>query len=349
MLTAIRQACLAALALATCAVASAASASYEVAARWPLGGDGGWDYLEMQSAAHLLYVSRATHVIVVDTARGAIVGDIGDTPGVHGIALAPELNRGFISAGKANQVKVFDLATRAVLASIDVGSNPDAILYEPKTRQVLSFNGASGSVSVIDAARELVVATVPLGGKPEFARAGRDASVFVNIEDRNQLVAFDAAKRAVLATWSLPGCEAPTGLALDIEHHRSFSVCSNAVMTILDTRSGRALASLPIGRGVDGAVFDPASQNAFSANGEGSITVVHEADPEHFTVVQTLASARGARTVALDAKTHILYLPSAEFGEPPPAAPPGAHPRPPILPGTFFLLSVKAAGPAPAR
>jgi YVTN family beta-propeller protein len=320
----------------------AAAAPYEVAGKWPLGGDGGWDYLYADSGEHLLYVSRADHVIVVDTANGKIVGDIGDTPGVHGIAIADDdLQRGFISAGKADEVKVFDLRTRKTFAHIAVGPNPDAILYEPATRQVLAFNGRGDSVSVIDAPQGKVVATVALGGKPEFARAGLGAKVFVNIEDKNELVAFDARTRSVSARWSLPQCEQPTGLALDAAHHRSFSVCSNAVMTILDTETGRLVAALPIGKGVDGADFDPATEDVFSANGEGTITVVHESDPEHFAVTQTLDTARGARTVALDRKTHRLYLPSAAFGEAPPPNSPDAHPRPPILPGTFFVLTVQ--------
>jgi YVTN family beta-propeller protein len=320
---------------------AAAAASYEVAGKWPLGGDGGWDYLYADSAEHLLYVSRANHVIVVDTANGKIAGDLGDTPGVHGIAIADDdLHRGFISAGKADEVKVFDRRTRKTLASIAVGSNPDAILYEPATRQVLAFNGGGDSVSVIDASRGKVVATVALGGKPEFARVGLGAQVLVNIEDKNELVAFDARTRSVSARWSLPQCEGPTGLALDAAHRRSFSVCSNSVMTILDTKTGRLVAALPIGKGVDGADYDPATQDVFSANGEGTLTVVHESDPEHFAVTQTLDTARGARTVALDRKTHRLYLPSAEFGETPPASP-GAHSRPPILPGTFFVLTVQ--------
>jgi DNA-binding beta-propeller fold protein YncE len=338
-----------AAALVSCAAASAAPVPYQVGAKWLLGGDGGWDDLYADSASHLLYVSRATHVIVVDTETGKIVADIADAPGVHGIAIAADLKRGFISAGRADQVKVFDLATRAPLASIAVGSNPDAIVYEPATKKVLAFNGRSADVSVIDAGRAQVLATLALDGKPEFARADGRGKVFVNLEDKNQLAVLDAGNQTILGRWHLPRCDGPSGLALDAAHHRSFSACSNAVMTILDTETGRAVTTLPIGKGVDGAAFDPVTGDAFASNGEGSVTVIHETDPEHFVVAQTLLTARGARTVALDAERHTLYLPSAEFGEAPPANAPGAHPRPPILPGTFFLLSVRPVDRAVAH
>ncbi len=317
----------------------AGAATYEVAGKWPLGGDGGWDYPSVDPTTHQLFLSRATHVIVVDTSAGKTAGDIGDTPGVHGIALAPDLNRGYISAGKADEVKVFDLRTRATIASVSVGSNPDAILYDSATRQVFAFNGRSGNVSVIDATAYRVVETIALAGKPEFARADGHGMVFVNIEDKNELTAIDARKRSVAAVWVLPKCDGPTGLALDAAHARSFSVCSNAVMTILDTDTGRTVATLPIGKGVDGAEFDAAAQDAFSANGEGTLTVVHESDPEHFAVSQTLPTAKGARTIALDAVTHALYLPSADLGEARPSAS-DPHARPPILPNSFFVLAI---------
>jgi YVTN family beta-propeller protein len=328
--------CIACLAAAT---SFAGAASYQVAQRFPLGGDGGWDYLSVDSPQHLLYLSRATHVAILDTQTGKIVGDIGDVPGVHGIAIAADVGRGYISAGKADQVKVFDLNTWKIIAGIAVGSKPDAILYDQGTRQIFAFNGHSDNVSVIDASTDRVVDTVALGGAPEFARADGEGNIFVNIEDRNELVQLSAKSRKVMARWSLPGCDGPTGLALDAGHHRSFSVCANAVMTILNTATGKAVATLPIGKGVDGADFDSGSQNAFSANGEGTLTIVHESDPDHFAVIQTLSTAQGARTVALDPSTHELFLPTANFG----AAKPtliDAHPKPPILPGSFFVLAV---------
>jgi YVTN family beta-propeller protein len=323
-----------------CAIASGAhAADYSVAEKWALGGDGGWDYPSVDPGAHLLYLSRATHVAVVDTTTGKIAGDIADTPGVHGIALAPDIGRGFISAGKANQVKVFDLRTRGLVASIAVGSKPDAILYDPHSRRVVAFNGHSDSASVIDSATNKVVATIALGGGPEFARSDGAGHVYVNLEDKNELAAIDMESLTVTARWALPGCDGPSGLALDLAHHLSFSVCSNAKMAILDTQSGKGIATLPIGNGVDGAEFDPDSQNAFSSNGDGTVTVVHESDPEHFAVIQTLITAKGARTIALDPNSHRLYLPTASFG-PMSSAAADEHPKPPILPNTFVVLVV---------
>ncbi len=330
------------------AAAAAQPVRYSVAEKWALPGDGGWDYPSVDPAAHLLYLSRATHVAIVDVASGKIVGDITDTPGVHGIALAADLGRGFISAGVTNRVKVFDLRTREAIESIAVGAKPDAILYDPYTHRVVAFNGRGDSASVIDTATNTVVNTIALGGQPEFAVSDAAGHVYVNLEDKNELAVIDMAALKVTAHWALPGCDSPTGLALDVAHQRSFSVCSNAAMTILDTRNGRAIATLPIGHGVDGAQFDPDSQNAFSSNGEGTLTVVHESDPQHFAVTQTLATAKGARTIALDPATHRLYLPTASFG--PVAQGSGdAHPRPPVLPGSFVVLVVAPAVAPAAR
>jgi YVTN family beta-propeller protein len=319
-----------------------AAPSYRVAARFPIAGDGKWDYPTLDSTTERLYLSRGTHVVIVDTGTGRIAGDIADTPGVHGIALAPELGRGFISVGKSNQVKVFDLRTLVVIATVEVGAKPDAIVYEPQTRQVFAFNGHSSNASVIDAATNKVIATIPLGGAPEFARADGAGNVYVNIESTNELAALDAKRQKVTARWPLSGCNEPSGLALDSAHRRSFSVCANSKMSILDLNTGRSVATVPIGAGVDGAEFDAASQNAFSANGEGTLTVVHEDDPEHFTVAQTLATARGARTIALDASRHKLYLPTARFET---MASEAGEPKGPVAPGSFFVLVVDEQSP----
>jgi YVTN family beta-propeller protein len=332
-------ACIAAL---VASAADAGAASYRVAKTFPIGGDGKWDYPSVDTAAQRLYLSRGTHVVIVDTQTGRVAGDIADTPGVHGIALAPELGRGYISLGKSDRVKIFDLKTLDVIATVEAGAKPDAILYEPQTRQVFAFNGHSSNATVIDAATNKVVATIALGGGPEFARADGAGNVYVNIESTNELVALDAKGRKVTARWPLPGCDGPTGLALDPTHHRSFSACANKKMSILDLNTGRSVATVPIGAFVDGAEFDADSQNAFSANGDGTLTVVHEADPEHFTVAQTLATPPGARTIALDANRHTLYLPTARFEQA--ASSKAAEPKDP-LPGSFFVLVVDAETP----
>jgi len=313
---------------------------YSVADRFALGGEGGWDYPSVDPATHLLYLSRADHVAVVDTATGKEIADIPDTPGVHGIALAPALNRGYISCGKADFVKVFDLKTRAVLAEIKTEAGPDAILYEPATQRVFAFNGHGHSATVIDAKNNAVVATIPLGGKPEFAHTDGRGHVIVNIEDTAELVALDAMTATLKSRWPLPGCEEPSGLGFDVAHHRSFSTCGNQVLAIIDTDSGKPVASVPIGKGVDGAEFDPASQTLFSANGEGTLTVVRELKPDVYTVQQTLETQRGARTIALDSATHKLYLPTADFGPMPAPTADNPHPRPPVVGGSFVVLVV---------
>ncbi len=321
-------------------VAHADAEHYKVTQRLPLPGDGGWDYPSVDPSTHLLYLSRADHVAVVDTASGKLVADIADTPGVHGIALAPELNRGYISCGKADLVKVFDLKTRAVLATVATGAGPDAILYEPATQRVFAFNGHGHSATVIDAKTNAVVATIPLGGKPEFARADDSGQVFVNIEDTAELAVLDAKTATLKSRWPLPHCEEPSGLALDAAHRRSFSTCGNQVLAVTDVDSGKPVASVPIGKGVDGAEFDPATRNVYSANGEGTLTVVHEQAPDSYQVSQTLSTQRGARTIALDGASHRLYLPTAEFGPTPPPSADQPHARPPVLSGTFVVLVV---------
>jgi YVTN family beta-propeller protein len=326
--------------LALSLYARAGDASYRVKDRLAVGGDGGWDYLSVDPNTHLLYLSRASHVTVVDTGSGKIIGEIPETAGVHGIALAPELNRGFISCGKSNVVKVFDLRTRAVLANVSTGDGPDAILYDPSTRRVFAFNGRGKSATVIDANTNAVVATIPLAGKPEYARADGRGNVFVNIEDSAELAKIDAHGAVLQARWHMPRCEEPTGLALDAAHHRSFSTCGNQIMAVTNLDSGQSVASVPIGKGVDGGEFDPVTQNVFSANGEGTVTVVHEVAADQYTVQQTLSTQRGARTVALDTATHRLYLPTADLSPLPPATDENPHPRPTPIPGTFVVLVV---------
>jgi hypothetical protein len=316
----------------------AAEGLYRVADRFALGGVGGWDYLTVDPASHLLYVSRADHVAVVDTVSGHSVGEIPDTPGVHGIALAPELHRGFISCGQANVVKVFDLQSRAVLATVQTGDGPDAILYEPTTQRVFAFNGRGHSATVIDAKTNRMVATIPLAGKPEFARADGRANVYVNIEDTAELARIDAKSATLGARWLLPHCEEPTGLAIDAEHRRGLSTCSNQTLAVTDLDSGRSIGIVPIGKGVDGGEFDIGTQTLFSANGEGTLTIVREVTPDRFTVLQTLETQRGARTIALDPSTHRLYLPTAQFNA---TAPTTAEKQRPVpVPGTFVMLVI---------
>jgi YVTN family beta-propeller protein len=324
------------------AAAQAAPAGFHVARSIAIGGEGGWDYLTVDSAAHRLYVSHATRVHVVDTEKGAVVGEIPDTQGVHGIALAPELGRGFVSNGRANSVTVFDLKTLVVIATVTTtGENPDAICFDPATRRVFTFNARSANTTAIDAVTNEVVGTLTLPGKPEFAVSDGRGKMFVNIEDKSLIVAFDPKALAITGQWPIAPCEEPSGLALDRERRRLFAVGGNQLMAVVDAESGKLVATVPIGSGVDGVAFDPSTGLVFSSNGEGTLTVIHENSPEKYTIVATVPTKRGARTIALDATTHRIYLPTAQFGPPPSPTVERPHPRPSIVPGTFEILVVE--------
>jgi YVTN family beta-propeller protein len=304
-----------------------------------IGGEGGWDILTIDSAANRLYLSHATKVVVVDLEKNTIAGEIEDTPGVHGFLPLPELNRGFSSNGKENKASVVDLKTLRTISKIDTGESPDALVYDSKRGEVYIFNHRGNSVTVIDAKTARVVATIPLGGSPEFAAVDSTADrVYCNIEDKSEVVAIDTAKHEVGARWPLAPGEEPSGIALDAAHHRLFSTCHNKMMTMLDTQSGKVVATAPIGTGVDGGAFDDATQLVFASCGEGVTTIAKEESPEKLSVVQSLKTERGARTMALDPKTHRIYLPTAQF-QPPPSPSPGASPaRPTIVPNTLKLL-----------
>ena len=312
---------------------------YHVARTIAIGGEGPWDYLTYDAPRHRLFLSHATQVEVVDAESGTVTGRIPGTPGVHGIALARELGRGFVSGGRDSSVTIFDLRTLAVTGRVRVpGRNPDAILYDSTSRRVFTFNGGSADATALDAVTGRVVGTIALEGKPEFAVADGRGGVLVNIEDRGEIVRLDAAALAVRARWPLAGCEEPTGLALDRRHARLFSTCGNGRMVVVDARAGHVVASLPIGAGVDGSAFDPATGLAFASNGEGTITVVHEESPDSFRVLGSVPTRRGARTMTLDPLTHRLYTVTAAFGPPPAPTAEQPHPRPSIVPGSFTLL-----------
>jgi len=321
------------------AISQSAAPAYHVARTIRLGGEGGWDDLVADPIGHRLYISRSSHVMVIDTKRDSVIGDIANTSGVHSIAIARGLNRGFTSNGRDSSVTVFDLTTLAPITVIHgTGRNPDAIVYDSASNRVLAFNGGSASATVIDATNATIVGTIDLGGKPEFARADPGGRVFVNLEDKNEIVELDARDLKVLARWPLAPCEGPTGLASDPPHSRLFSVCGNGVMAIVDTKSGRVVQTVPTGTGTDGAGFDPATGLAFSSNGGGNLTIVHEDSPDTFSVVGNLPTQRGARTMTIDPATGRIYLVTAEFGPLPAPTPDRPRPRPPVIPGSFTLL-----------
>ncbi len=314
---------------------------YKVVKKATLGGEGFWDYLTVDPAARRVYISRGTHVMVIDADSLKLVGDIPDTPGVHGIALAPEFGRGFISDGQANRVTIFDPKTLAKIGEASVGTAPDAIIYDPASKRVFTFNARSHDTTAVDAKSGQVAGTLALGGKPEFAQPDGTGNMFVNIEDTSELVKFDAKKLTVLNRWKLAPCEEPTGLAFDKDHERLFSVCGNKLMVVVDSASGKIMTTVPIGGGVDGVMFDPAQRLAFASCGQsGTLVIVREDSPTKFAKVGEVETAARARTLAFDPKTHDIYTVTAQVGAP---ETPGGRPR--MVPGSFEILVI-SQGPS---
>jgi DNA-binding beta-propeller fold protein YncE len=322
----------------TSGAAAQGASGYHVSKTLAVGGDEGWDYVAVDSALRHVYVSHGTHVVVLDADSGAAVGDIPDTQGVHGIAIASDLGRGFTSNGRANTVTIFDLKTFKSLGTVKVGTNPDAIVYDGVTKRVFTLNGRSADTTAVNAADGSVAGTLALGGKPEFAVADGKGSIFVNIEDKSELVEFDAQKVTVTHRWPLKPCEEPSGLAMDLKSRRLFAGCGNKMMAVIDANTGRIVATPAIGDGVDANAFDPATGYAFASNGEGTLTVVHEDSPDKYTVVESVATKRSARTMGLDLKTHNIFLPAAEFDAPAPGERRGK-----MKPGSFVVLVVSSA------
>jgi DNA-binding beta-propeller fold protein YncE len=299
-------------------VSAMAATGYKIVKEIKIGGEGGWDYLTMDSAARRLYVSHNTKVVVVDVDAAKVVGEITDTQGVHGIAIAPELNKGFTSNGRANTVTVFDLKTlKPIGQPVKTGDNPDGIRYDPVTSRVLTFNGRSKNATVIDAKTGNVVATIDLKGKPEFPVADGKGKIYDNLEDTNEIVEIDTAKAAVTKRISIKPCDGPSGLAMDTKNRRLFAVCSNRMMMVVDPDAGKVLASPAIGASSDGVAFDPGTGFAISSNGDGTLTIVQESGGK-YNVVENIGTEKGARTIAIDEKTHNIYLPVSKTAPPQP-------------------------------
>lgn len=307
---------------------------YKLITEIKIGGEGGWDYLNIDSAAHRLYVSHATKAVVVDTEKNTVIGEIADTPGIHGaIGVAP--GRVFTSNGRGNNASIVDAKTLQTLSKVETEGNPDYIMFEPKRKEVYTMNGRGASASVIDVGTGKVTATIPLGGKPEAAQpdvaAGR---VYVNIEDKNNIAVIDIATHNVVANWPIAPGEEATGLAIDLKNHRLFIGASNKLMLMMDSTNGKIVAQVPVGPGVDSTWFDPSNGYAFSsAGGDGTVTIAHEDSPTRLTVVQTLQTAPGARTMALDPATHRIYVARASYGPPAEGRGRGA-----IVPGSMTVL-----------
>lgn len=321
--------------------AASAAQNYHVADQWNIGGQGGWDYLLSDDAAHRLYITHNSRVEVVDSTTGKPVGAITGLKSTHGVALNPDGKTGYISDGAGNAIVVFNRADFSIQAMVPAGTNPDGITFEPATKTVWAFNGRSNNVSVLDTASNKIVDTTPLPGKPEFPQADGQGSVFVNIEDKNEIVKLDAASRKAVATWPLPGCESPSGMSIDVVKHRLFSVCDGGKMAVVDYDAGKVLGLAAIGDSPDAAAFDPKHGLAFSSNGgDGTLTIVDTGKPG-FPVLQTVKTENGARTMALDASTGRVYLATAAFGPPPAASEAMPHPRRSVVPNTFKIIVVE--------
>ena len=311
------------------------SSGYHVIKTVSVPGDEGWDYVYVDSDARRVYISHASHVVVMNADTYAIEGDIPDTPGVHGIAVAPELGRGFISAGRANAAVIFDLKTLKTLTTVKTGANPDAIIYDAASKRVFTFNGRGKDATVISAADGSVAGSIPLNDKPEFAVADGKGAIFVNAEETSNLIALDSQNLKETHRWPLAPCKSPSGLAGDLKTRRLLAVCDDKVSAVVDADSGKVVATPPICDGPDAAAFDPSSNYFFASCGDGHLTIIHEDSADKFTVVENVTTKKSARTMGLDLKTHNIFLPVAEFDPPAPGERRGK-----IKPGTFAILVV---------
>jgi len=330
-----------ALTLALPLPAHAADApKYHILRHMALGGDGGWDYLTFDPVGHRLFIARSTRVMVVDVAAGQLTAEVVNTPGVHGIALVPDAGQGYASNGRENTVTVFDLKDLHETARIKVGDGPDAIVYDPFSKRVFTFNAKSKDTTAIDVATGKVAGTIPLGGKPEFSVSDGKGRMYVNNEDKSEIVEFDPQALKETQRWKLTGCESPSGLAMDRKNRRLFAGCDNKKMAVMNADTGALITTLPIGDGVDANAFDPGTMLAFSSNGEGNLTVVKEESPDKFSVAETVVTEKGARTMALDLETHKVYVVTAKFGPAPAPTAEAPHPRPSILPNSFEVIEI---------
>jgi hypothetical protein len=338
----------AAILIAGAAFATTPSPTYHLLHRFTLGGEGFWDYLSLDAAGHRLFIARQDRIMVVDPDSGKLLAEIPGLQRAHGVAFDERTGRGFATSGSDAMVTVFDLKSLAVLGKTPVDADDDAIAFDPASGHVFTFNGDAHSASVLDGATGKRLATVPLGAKPEFGVSAGDGKLYVNLESSSQVAEIDSRTNQVTRTWALAPCESPTGMAIDTAHHRLFSGCRNSLLAVSDTISGKVVASVPIGEGVDATRFDPGTGLAFASCGDGTLTMAHQDSPDHYSVVQNIETMPGARTMELDPQSHVVYTVSAKFGAPPAAEASGRHRRPPMIPGTFELLAFGSQTPVPA-
>jgi DNA-binding beta-propeller fold protein YncE len=319
--------------------------AYIVTHTYTVGGDGGWDYVVPDAPNHRLFIGRSNRVMVVDMNDGHLIAEITGIDGAHGTALAAGTRHGFATSGEDSSVVMFDTKTYKTLARIPAADDADAIIYDPASKRIFTFNGDANSSTVIDPRKGSLITNLPLGGKPEYGQSARDGMIYVNITDSSQIAEIDAKNLRVTRRWSTAPCKNPVAMAIDTRHQRLFSGCRSGVMAISDYKNGRVVTTLPIGRGVDGAGYDPVTRDAYASNVDGTLTVIHQDTPDTYHVVENVETAQGGRNMGLDPASHRIYVVSAKFG-PVPAESTATNPRrrPPILPGTFMVLVVEPVG-----
>jgi len=326
-------------------LAAQSSQSYEITHTYTVGGDGGWDYVVPDAPNHRVFIGRQNRVMVVDMNSGRLIAEVTGINGAHGTAVAPATGHGFATSGNDSSIVMFDLKTYKTLARIRAAEDADAIIFDPTSKRIFSFNGDANSSTVVDAQMGTLVTNIPLGGKPEYGQSARNGKIYANLVDSSQVVEIDARTLTVTRRWSTAPCKNPVSMAIDTRHQRLFSGCRSGVMAISDYKNGTTVATVPIGRGVDGAGYDPVLRDAYASNADGTLTVIHQDSPDSYRVVQTVQTAQGGRNMGLDPATHRIYVVSAKFG-PVPADSTAANPRrrPPIVPGSFMVMVVEPVG-----
>ena len=319
--------------------------AYTITHTYTVGGDGGWDYVVPDAPNHRLFIGRSNRVMVVDMNDGHLIGEVTGINGAHGTALAAGTGRGFATSGDDSSVVMFDSKTYKTLGRIPAAEDADAIIYDPASKRVFTFNGDANSSTVIDPRKGTLITNIPLGGKPEYGQSARNGMIYANLTDSSQIVEIDAKNLRVTRRWSTAPCKNPVSMAIDTRHQRLFSGCRSGVMAISDYKNGRVITTLPIGRGVDGAGYDPVTRDAYASNVDGTLTVIHQDTPDTYHVVENVQTAQGGRNMGLDPASHRIYVVSAKFG-PVPAESTATNPRrrPPILPGTFMVMVVEPVG-----
>ncbi len=329
------------LLLALCAAPLSAQ-PYQITHTYNLGGEGGWDYMIPDAPNHRLFIARRDRVMVVDMNSGRLITEINGINGAHGVALVPAAGRGFATSGNDSSVVMFDLRTYKILGKIPAGEDADAIIYDPSSGKVFSFNGDANTATVIDPKKGALVTNIALGGKPEYGQSARNGKVYVNLEDSSQIVEIDTRKLAVTKRWSTEPCKDPVSMAIDTRRQRLFTGCRSGVMAVSDYKNGKVITTVPIGRGVDGAGYDPVKRDVYTSNLDGTLTVIHQDSPDAYHVVENVSTGQNARNMGLDPASHRIYLSSAKFG-PVPAESTATNPRrrPPMIPGSYYLIVVE--------